>query len=551
MTSKPQMRVGSGCACSNWRVVAILAGFMWLWPGVRQAAAQPIDALSSWEGAMDYFATGAPLAVPTTSNPSNVSTLNQPASIQVTALDVPVSATVVAAYVYWAGSILDQSDCANAPLNIDDQVVVTLPGAAFGILVTADECFCAPGASSYDIQACRVDLTSQVVTSGMIGTFTVDQFTCKATGGSTDNASFSVVLVYEEPALLPPRRITLYDGLEELYQSSRTIQLAGLDVDTPAQGELTWYVLDGDIGGSTGSEQVSVQGSPGGLSVVLSDAINPADNPMNRTINTTTPPQTGVVGVDIDRLDLSAGLTPGDVAVDVTLTAENDKFWVVYGLVGVNVFTALIHPKTSTKEWVLEVDADASGNVTPGDTIRYTIHLHNVGTAPGYLTLTDVIPPEAASWVLVDGAGGTDQSTATELVLVDIFVAAGSSVDVVLDVVVAAGTAGLSMDNVAEFDAGPDGNAGEVNAASVAIHGGSAPDAGVVDAQVTVGDGQTPTPDSAVFDYDSLPGVDAGPPGSGRHAGCSCRAGDGPAPAWLFFLLVVGLFIRRRRFRRS
>jgi len=538
------------------RITAVLlVSLVWLLPGVREAAAQPIDSLTSWEGSMDYFATGAPLAVPAAADPYDVEVLSQPASVQVGAGDVPATATVVAAYLYWAGTIPDQSDCANAPVSIDDEVLLTLPGQAVGAPVTADECFCSPGATSYDIQACRVDITSGVVTSGMIGTFTVDDFACDVAGsGSTDNASFSLVLVYEEPALLPPRRITLYDGLEEMYQTSRTIGLTGLDVDTPAQGELTWYVLDGDIGGSTGLEQVSVQGTPGGMSAVVSDAVNPSDNPMNRTINTTSPAQTGVVGVDIDRLDLSAGLTPGDVAVDVTLTAENDKFWVVYNLVGINVYRALIHPKTSTKEWVLHVDADASGDVTPGDTIRYTIHLDNVGTAPGYVDVTDAIPAEAASWTLVDGAGGTDLSTATQLVVEDIHLDAGASVDVVLDVVLAAGTEGLSMENIALFDAGPDGNAGAILAVSVTIHGGEEPDAGVVDAEVPSPDGagsdtdaEATGPDSAAGDSDAVSGADAGDPGTGRAAGCGCRSGGGGAPVWLMVALMVGVFLRRRR----
>ena len=107
----------------------------------------------------------------------------------------------------------------NAPVSIDDEVVLTLPGQAVGTPVTADECFFSPGASSYDIQACRLDITSAVVASGMIGTFTVDEFACDVGGsGSTDNASFSLVLIYEEPTLLSPRRITLYDGLEEIQR---------------------------------------------------------------------------------------------------------------------------------------------------------------------------------------------------------------------------------------------------------------------------------------------------------------------------------------------
>lgn len=142
-----------------------------------------------------------------------------------------------------------------------------------------------------------------------------------------------------------------------------------------------------------------------GASTTVFDAVNPADNPMNRTINTTTPPQTDVIGVDIDRLDISAALTPGDTYVDMTYSAGGDKFWVVYNIVGVNVYRAVLHPKKVDKSWILLDDADGSGTVTPGDTVRYTIRVENVGTAPGVVTISDPIPPEFSSWQIVSGAG--------------------------------------------------------------------------------------------------------------------------------------------------
>ncbi|MFH2009333.1 MAG: MYXO-CTERM sorting domain-containing protein [bacterium] len=519
------------------------------------ARAQPIDYLASWEGTIDYFATGAPLAV-AGSDPNDVDVLSQPASITVSNSDIPATADQVATYLYWAGTIPDQADCANAPVSIDDEVVLWVPGAAVGVPVTADECFCSPGATSYDIQACRVDVTAMVATSGMNGTFTVDEFAADVAGaGATDNASFSIVLIYEEPDLLPPRRVALYDGLEEFYLSSHTVSLTGLDIDTPASGDLTWYVLDGDVGGS-GTEYVEVQGLPGGLVTNPFDAYNPTTNPMNRTINTTQPVQTGVLGVDIDRLDVSAGLTPGDSSVDMTYSAGSDKFWVVYNLVGVNVFRAVIHPRLSAKGWQLWGDADSSGNVTPGDTIRYTIHLYNIGTAPGVVSLTDAIPAEAASWNLVDGAGGTDLSTATTLVLNDIFINAQTAVDVVFDVVLAAGTAGLTMHNTAHYDSGPTGTVGDLVAPPAPIYGGPQQDAGVgddagettPDAAVSP-DSAAPGPDSAVTADAAGPTPDGGGTGNAPDTGCGCRsaARGAGAPWWVLLLLALWWDVRRRR----
>lgn len=446
-----------------WAAVLVVALL-----GPLQARAQPLDSLQSWEGNIDYFATGAPLAVDgPDSDTGSVDTVNQPESVEVTSAEVPTGAVVLAAYLYWAGTIDDQEDCSTFPAEVDDQVDLTVPGGS-AVAVTADECYCAAGAGSYDIQACRVDITALVPSAGMTGTWTVDGFDALIRNSSTDNASFALLFVFEEPVTLPPRRIDLFDGLEEFYESSRTLNLTGLDADTPAHGELTWYVLDGDIGG-VGPEQVQVSGVPGGATVTLADSLNPAENPMNRTINTTVPTQTDVVGVDIDQLDISDGLTPTDTEADITYTAGGDKYWVVVNVVGIDVYRAIIQPRLSDKEWTLHDDADGSGGPTPGDTIRYTIHLENAGTAPGYVTVNDPMPEQVSSWTLVDDGGGTDASTADTLIVQDIYVDGGGTEDVVFDVVIAEGTLDTIMSNVAAFDAGPDGNSGSLAASPVFI----------------------------------------------------------------------------------
>jgi uncharacterized repeat protein (TIGR01451 family) len=516
-----------------------------------QAQAQPLDSRQAWEGTIDYFATGAPLAIDTADSGTDVDQINQPESVEVTTTDVPSAAFVVAAYLYWAGTIPDQTDCATAPSETDDQVDLTDPSGAT-TTITADVCYCAAGAGSYDIQGCRADITTIAETAGMIGTWTVDGFAALIRNSSTDNASFAIVLVYEEPTTLPPRRIGLYDGLEEFSENSRTLTLGGLDADTPAHGELTWYVLDGDEGG-TGLEQVQVMGEAG-ASTILGDAYNPLTNPMNRTINTTVPVQTGIVGVDIDQLDISGGLTPGDTSVDMTYTAGTDKYWVVFNIVGINVYRAVIQQRFSNKTWALQLDADSNGAPTPGDTIRYTIHLDNVGTAPGFVTVTDDIPSQASSWAMVDAAGGTDISTATTLIVQDIPVAAGGTADVRFDVVLASGTLAETMNNQALFDAGPDGNAGALTAPPVYIGVEDPPD----DPADTTEPALDTSTDTSAPDIDEdmdasidLPAdtdnPDTGtdvlqPPGGGKPSVCTCSVpGLGtPSSALVMLMLVLG-----------
>jgi hypothetical protein len=320
---------------------------------------------------------------------------------------------------------------------------------------------------SYDVQLCRADVTTLLGT--LDGTYTVGGFDALVNNQSTSNASFSVVIVFAD-AFLPPRRVALYDGLQTLsvdVVAQQTVTLDGIDVDDPPTGDLTWYALEGDVGGSAG-EQVEASGFPGGGSLVLADAINPADNPMNHTINTTVPAQPDTIGVDIDAFALDAALAVTDTALDVTYSAGMDKFWIAYNVVGVDVFEPVLG-FGSGKDVVLFDDVGGDGEASPGDTVRYTIHLQNSGNADAVVDLDDPIPPEAASWTLVDAGGGTDQSLADTLVVVDIALAIDASTDVVFDVVIADVPDGTVMSNTAAYAVEPGGAADSLTAPDVVI----------------------------------------------------------------------------------
>jgi len=90
-------------------------------------------------------------------------------------------------------------------------------------------------------------------------------------------------------------------------------------------GSLTFFTLEGDPGASS-SEKVVVA-TLGGTALSLSDSLNPVNNPMNQTINTTLPPQTGTIGVDIDRFDIDSALSGADTSVQVVFSGGSDKWW--------------------------------------------------------------------------------------------------------------------------------------------------------------------------------------------------------------------------------
>jgi hypothetical protein len=122
-------------------------------------------------------------------------------------LDRKLDAILRQAYLYWGGSIVND-DCAGG--TIDQIVTFTPPGEQVSAVV-AEVCYCSDAAAaSYDIQLCRADVTAKI--GAMIGDYAVDDFSALINNGTTNNASFSIVLFYSSNSL-PARSIALYDGL--------------------------------------------------------------------------------------------------------------------------------------------------------------------------------------------------------------------------------------------------------------------------------------------------------------------------------------------------
>ncbi len=545
------------------RGIAIGLGILWWIAGASTAFAdEPITLRGSWSGHVGFFATGAPLAIdgpdPDT---TSVDTLAQPADVEVSVLQVPAAGLGRAAYLYWGGSIPD-SEC-TVPMDIDDTVEFTSPGGLPMALV-ADACFCSDAAAaSYDVQACVADVSTLV--GPLSGTYTVDGFEALIDNQTTHNASFSIVLVYDDPTI-SPRRVALYDGLLTMSSDvtpQETITLGGLDIDSPPAGALTWYALEGDEGGSAG-EGVQVTGMPGGGVLPLSDALNPVANPMNHTINTTMPPQTDVLGVDVDRFVIDPALDSADTAVEVQYDAGIDKWWLVYNVVEVSVFEPVL-ADGSTKDWTLADDVDGNGIVDSGDTVRYTLHLHNTGNADGIVSLADAIPAEAGRWTLVDTAGGIDASLGNTLIVEDIELPVGMTADVVFDVVIDAEPGAMVL-NTAEYIAQPanvqgfliappipvgepeDGSTGDPPGTSGDLDdtGPMTSDSGGDDQATSGSGGPSLGSTGAAASTGTEPPLPAGDPDIG---GCGCRhRGSIPTGAWLLPLL---LSLRRRRSAHS
>ncbi len=296
-------------------------------------ADEPIVLRERYEGTVDFVLAGTSLATDTDAD-GRADTLAQPAGFTVAAADVPVGSSLEAAWLYWGGTQPQPvgGACTGSP---DDQVTL-LPPAGGALVVTGDRCDCADGGSTgYDVWTCRADLASELSAVTLSGSWSVDDYVGQIDDGDTDHAAAGLVLVIEDPSLLP-RTVALYDGLQTVFQDTLPLQLGGFEASPLARGDLGWMVLEGDPGGSP-DEYVAVTGLPGGASGFLSDADNPADDPMNRTVNVASPVQTGVVGLDLDRFALDPYLADRDDTLQVELSADNDKYWPVVLIASVAV----------------------------------------------------------------------------------------------------------------------------------------------------------------------------------------------------------------------
>lgn len=393
-------------------------------------ADEPLVLRESWAGNVDFLSTGAPLAKDS-NNDGKVDVAAQPAMVTIAGGDVPNGAFLLDAFLYW-GATRTTDNC-QGDAHLDKQVTFTPPGGA-PAPVAADVCYCS-ASPSYDMQLCRAEVTELV--TQISGQYAVEDLEALLGNTDTANASFAVVLVYRAPAL-PQRRIGLYDGLLGLVMGgTQTAKLVfdDLNITTPPQGDLTWYALEGDVAPNQ-NEFVEVKALPGGGLAKLSDPVNPAGNPFNRTINTTNPAQSGVTGVDIDRFSLAGIVEDGDSTLEITYSAGIDKYWIAFNIVGVDVFEP-VFSAASDKTWALTADADGNGEPSPGDTVTYTVHLENSGTAPGTVTLTDEIAAEAASFVLVDDGGGVDMSVGDTVTITDLTLAPMTDTSVVIEIVLA------------------------------------------------------------------------------------------------------------------
>jgi uncharacterized repeat protein (TIGR01451 family) len=358
--------------------------------GSREASAQTVARSSRETGRINFVTTGGSLR----NSSTNTCNLN---STSTTALaGIPATTTIRAAWLYWGGSggTADTS--------------VTLNGNT----VTASRTFAAtytgvnPNLPYFGAVA---DVRTIVQNTGIGGN---GNYTFGGLGVVTGSPHCDVSAVVSGWALFVVyegagervRAINIFDGLQAFRGGSITQTPNGFRVpNSNIDGRIGVFTLEGDPANSEQMNNIDEALRYNGA--LLDDGINvtgsdPLVQQFDGTINTA-----GIstsYGIDVDRYDISALLTPGQTSGTMTYSSGADLVLLMAQIVsatsdpGVDLAAAITH----------------SGNFVAGGTGQYTITVSNVASTPlveredNTVTVTDTLPA-GLTFSAASGSGWT------------------------------------------------------------------------------------------------------------------------------------------------
>ncbi|GJI97140.1 hypothetical protein RugamoR57_38580 [Duganella caerulea] len=277
------MRTTTPISAPRW-LACLLALLCALAAGVARADT-PIKLFKSFAGNVSFTGTQTTLrAKDNDSGPCDLKNGQQQLKLK----DVPRTATILSAQLYWAGS----SSTPDFDVSFDGDPVSAPINRRFTSATVG-----------YDFFAGAVDVTAQVIAKGN-GNYKIDDLTIN--NGSPYCAvegvlgGFQLLVVYSDPSE-PFRVLNVYEGLQYIRYSSVTLTLANFKTPTPIGsltgkiGHITW---EGDPTLSGGGEILRYNG------VEMVDDMNPSGNQFNSASNIDGDDKS--YGIDFDAYTVSS-----------------------------------------------------------------------------------------------------------------------------------------------------------------------------------------------------------------------------------------------------
>jgi len=244
-------------------------------------------------GPFELVATGGTFR--TKSNDDDCTAVTDSSTAQ---LSLPAGAQVEKAFLFWAASDSE----------IDDTVTLN------GNQVTSSNCHLSEysGVDGLSFYGCYADVTDLVKSYGS-GTYTLTDLTintgspwkdyCTVLGG------WSLIVVYKEQGSTDMKYINLYEGFKIVHNDSFSKDLTGFIAANNPSLKVLSVVWEGDPDLSN-NEELKINGNAAGENLFDSDS--------------TAIPENNTYGVDIDSVDASQYVNPGDTSLNWTFSTGQD-----------------------------------------------------------------------------------------------------------------------------------------------------------------------------------------------------------------------------------
>lgn len=265
---------------------------------------QDISIFQQFNGRYDYLAIGNTL------NPAEnnlVQTFCEILPSSQATLNVDSSSTIIAAYLYWAGSGLGDTE-------------VSLNGTSIIAENTYNTTYTDSFFGDLNYFSCYADITNLILNEGN----TIYELTNLDISETLNNnpghceirtnfAGWSIYVIYENSAL-PLNQVNLFQGLEIINrnETEKTIFLDNVNVLDNENAKIGFLAWEGDNALNFG-ETLSINGN-----IISNPPLNLADNAFNGT-NTFTN-ATNFYNGDLDVYSIENNINIGDTQVEIKLT---------------------------------------------------------------------------------------------------------------------------------------------------------------------------------------------------------------------------------------
>ncbi len=323
--------------------------FFFLFLIATVAYSQDIALYEQFNGRYDFTFVGNTLN-PAENNPTLTCTINTSSSAS---LNLQPGETVIAAYLYWAGSGTGDFDIKLNGTDITAERILPLmtmldtsPRPFFSAFTDVTAMVQAAGNTTYTVS--ELDLTAVVA----------DPLYC---GNKTNFGGWAIVVVYENTSL-PLNQLNIYDGMEYVPNFISVIlpSLNVVDNDGAKIGFLAW---EGDSSLAV-NESLTINGS------VLSNTLNPPTNAFNGTNSVTG--ATNMFNMDLDIYNIENYIAPGDETAEIQLSSGQD-------FVIVNCIVTKLN--SELPDATITIDDEFKDCAAQTLQVSYTVHNDN-STAP-------------------------------------------------------------------------------------------------------------------------------------------------------------------------